>query len=96
MKNSINICISLRKLSNQAQFTVDVGDQIFQCLINLALGIATLDFDMLAVHIELSARNGFLQVIGSGKLILSGLILLVSYYFLIKGFKNRGWYGTIY
>ena len=55
-----------------------MSNQILQRLVNLALCIAALDLDVFAVHIEFSTRDSLLQVFGSGELVLSGLVLLVT------------------
>ena len=78
LKDLINICISISKLCDQSEVTVYMRNQIFQCLVNLALCIAALDLDMFAVHIKLCINNSFFQILCSSNFILSGLILLIT------------------
>ena len=78
MEDLIDISVGLGELGNQAEVAIYMRNEILQSLIDLALGIAALDLDVFSVHIELSIRDGLLQVIGSGQFILSSLVLLIT------------------
>ena len=55
-----------------------MGNQIFKRLVNLTLGISSLDFQMLTVCIELRPFDSILQFSHGAQLIFSSFILLVA------------------
>ena len=78
LQNSKDICIRIGILGNEAEFAINMRYQILQCLVQLTLGIATLNLDMLSVHIELSTDDCLLQIFLCRGLILGSLILMIA------------------
>ena len=59
-----------------------MSNQVFQGLVNSALGISGFDLQMFTIHIELRSLNSLLQFGHGTQLIFSGFILLITDNFL--------------
>ena len=58
-ENVANILVGFGVLSDQIQLAVHVGDKIFQRLVDLCLGVAASDRQVLSGNVELRFLDGF-------------------------------------
>ena len=86
-QNCDNICITACIICNQVELAIYMSNQIFERLVNLALGISGFDFQMFTVYIELRPFDSILQFAHGTQLIFSGFVLLVTDNFLHSFWK---------